>query len=97
MFYATNNEQFTDSFTVAAPFEIDCERFSTLTKLLRVTSRVLKLIKRLKGEKVNQDRLIANELDQAERMWIIHEQKNYYGDIFTAITKNKIHDLQFQL
>ena len=88
-----------------APFDIDCDRYSTVTKVVRVTAYVLRFIKMIrKSVGVNQvktDRnskyLTNNELTEAENLWLLYIQRKHFPEVFTAITSNKTNNLQRQL
>ena len=98
-----------DTHNVALPYqtavfsEIIClERFSSLPKLLRVTSLVLRFVRRLRerGKQRNRNRKINNinlvytaeELKTAEVLWIITVQKLF--DTNSKTFKHWIHNLR---
>ena len=88
-----------------APFGIECDRYSTVTKVVRVTAYVLRFIKMIrKSAGVNQVKkdsnskyLTNNELTEAENMWLLYIQRKHFPEVFTAITSNKTNNLQRQL
>ena len=54
---------------------IKCEDFSSLTRLFRVTAYVLRAVKLFKKAAVHTEKpLSPEELDEAERLWLIHTQ-----------------------
>ena len=58
---------------------VDLSRYSTLTKLLRVTSCVLRFITNLKGSTVKQTGpLSVEELNTAQFMWILVFQQQQF-------------------
>ena len=52
----------TYSLGKCAPFGIECDRFSSLTKLIRVTAIVLRFIRKLKNPKYGKGPLTSSEL-----------------------------------
>ena len=83
-----------------APFDIDCVRYSTVTKAVRVTTYVLRFIKMIrKSVGVNQVKtdskskyLTNNELTEAENLWLLYIQGKHFSEVFTAITKKKVRE-----
>ena len=67
---------------IFSPFEIDETRYSSLTKLLRVTAYVNRFIRNAKNKaKTNQKVLkhvTAEEIDKAEMLWIKYLQRKHY-------------------
>ena len=63
--------------TSGTPFGIDCNRFSSLIKLLRVTAYVKRFIDKVKKIKSAGD-LTAKETEDAERTWIMYLQQKHY-------------------
>ena len=50
---------------------IDCKRFSSLSKLLRVTAQVLRAIEKFKKQRNQQsDALIVAQMSEAELLWV---------------------------
>ena len=49
---------------------IDCNRYSSKTKLLRVTAQVMCFIKSVRGCHLATDKLTVDELNAAEKLWI---------------------------
>ena len=89
------------------PFGIDSERFSTLTKLLRVTAYVLRFVRRLqrsvrdKGNNVTKNDescyLTSADIVAAEHMWIMQTQRKHFQEVFTSIEGKRTNNLQRQL
>ncbi|XP_045205909.2 uncharacterized protein LOC123558098 [Mercenaria mercenaria] len=86
-----------DVFPKVAPFTIDCKRYSSLTKLLRVTALVTRFVKTLKKEKVNESYLSSEELKKAEKLWLSHVQHKHFSDVLESIRENKGNNLKVQL
>ncbi|XP_052762257.1 uncharacterized protein LOC128204895 [Mya arenaria] len=82
--------------TFEGPLKIDLLRFSSITRLLRVTALALRFIDRLKGKQVN-GHLATSEIHNAEYLWIAHIQHNYYKDVFEAIAANTHNNFRSQL
>ena len=60
---------------------ISSERYSTHSRLLRVTAYVLRFVKHLKGSTTERElTLNPNEIAEAERLWIIHSQSKLMQD-----------------
>lgn len=79
------------------PLQIDIKRFSSLTKLLRVTALALKFIRILKKSSNERQFITSDEIDTAEEMLLNSVQKRWYPDVFDSIYHNKRHNLQVQL
>ena len=72
-----------DESAVRTPLDIDIHRFSTLTKLLRVTALALQFISKLRGTR-SKDHIDSEDIVQAERLWICYVQRSHYSDIISA-------------
>ncbi|CAF1104794.1 unnamed protein product [Didymodactylos carnosus] len=83
------------SFTM--PFEIDQTRYSSLTKLIRITAWCMRFINRLKQNKVTSKYLASEELEQSKDVWIKFVQKKYFSSVLLAIERNQRHPLTEQL
>ena len=79
------------------PFGIDTHRFSSLTKLLRVTSLVNRFINRLKRNLTTTGPIQASEMDNAEKLWLAHIQSLHHSDLLECIKGHKPHNLKTQL
>ena len=63
------------------PFGIDETKYSSLSKLLKVTAYVKRFIQLLKKQAHKTDCLTTREINEAERMWITYVQrKNFISD-----------------
>ena len=90
---------------ICTPVGIDCERYSTLTKLLRVTAYVLRFIRRLRkhvcdnteSREGGSEFLTSAEISEAETMWVLYIQRKHFQEVFTAIENKKTNNLQRQL
>lgn len=51
----------------STPLGIECERYSSITKLLRVTALALRFIKRLRDSKCKKGPLTRSEIDGAKK------------------------------
>ena len=69
------------------PSGINISRFSSFTKLLRVTALVLKFIAKLKKVKNGNDPLEVSEILVAEQKWIEYTQSEHFNDIIISIKK----------
>ena len=79
------------------PLTIDIHRFSSLTKLLRVTALAQKFIYKLKRTNRSKRYLDNEEINQAETLWTRYVQELHFGDVIDAIQKNKCNNLKQQL
>lgn len=64
-------------FQASAPFEMDCHRYLSITKLLRITAILKCFIGKLKGEKNTSLTFTSTDINDAEKMWILHVQQKY--------------------
>ena len=80
-----------------APFGIECDRYSSLTKMIRVTALVFRFIRILQNPKYEKATLTSSELNDAETMWVIYIQKKNFSDVFEAISSKRPNNLQKQL
>ena len=73
---------------------ITIEKFSCLKKLLRVTGYVLRFVRNLRrcldGKEKVIGELVAKDLEEAERVWLIHEQVFIVNDSSFEKTKSFI-------
>ena len=77
------------------PFGINIARFSSMTRLLRVTVLVQKFISKLKKHRIGL--IEASEIESAESRWIRYIQNKHFGDIFESIRSNRTNNLKNQL
>ena len=80
-----------------SPFGIDSKRFSSLTKLLRVTAWVVRFIKKLKRNLTTTGPIQTSEMGDAEKLWIAHIQSVHYSSILESLKENKQNNLKIQL
>jgi len=86
-----------DKPDVTSLFEtIHLNRFSSVSKELRVTAMVLRFIRKLKKEKIS-GLITPKEIENVEKMWILSEQKRCFEDVFVSISENKSNNLKKQL
>lgn len=85
--------------SVKAPFEIDCERYSLVTKLLKVTAFCIRFVNKLRKTQVHTGALKSYELQQAETMWIQYIQRKCFSDVFYSkeVKRNTNHQRQLGL
>lgn len=84
-------------FPESPPLNICCERFSSMLRLVRVSAIAMRFVKRLKGEKFESPYITAEELENAEYMWLLHVQRNNFPDVFKFVTHKCKSNLQRQL
>lgn len=87
-----------DTFEMNAPFSIDIKRFSSVTRLLRVTALASRFVSILRKRKdSNNEPINADDLEWAERQWIAYTQNLHYSSLIDAILKDKPNNLKIQL
>ncbi|KAH3850790.1 hypothetical protein DPMN_093263 [Dreissena polymorpha] len=67
------------------PFGIDVHRYSSATKLIRITAWCRRFLLRLRDEKANSKCLTSEELQEAEMLWLKHVQVKHYSSVFESI------------
>ena len=82
---------------IDSPFSIDISRYSSLTKLWRITALVIRFIRKLRKESDLTGPLEATEIINAENTWTTYIQKTMYRDVIDSIQENKHHNLVSQL
>ena len=82
---------------VSAPLNIDINRFSSLTKLLRVTVLALRFINKLKKASRSNGQIDSKAIIQAETLWTRFVQAIHYDDVIHAIQENKRNNIKDQL
>ena len=82
---------------VSAPLDIDINRFSSLTKLLRVTVLALRFINKLKKTSRSNGQIDSKDINQAETLWTRYVQAVHYDDVIRAIQENKRNNIKDQL
>ena len=60
---------------IVPPFGIDCEKYSSFTKLIRVTAWIQRFISRIKRKKESGNSLTCTELKMAVLAWIKYIQR----------------------
>ena len=80
-----------------APMNIDIQRFSSLTKLLRVTALVLQFISKLMKTAPSIDQIDSELITQAETLWICYVQGLHYDDVISAIQNYRKRNIIQQL
>ena len=89
-----------------SPFEIKSKKYSSFTKLIRVTTYILRFIRQLRSSKMKEKQGNSNiypeflstaELKEAEKLWICHIQRKHFQDCYEAIENKKRCNLQKQL
>jgi len=86
-----------ESVEMKSPFGIDLARYSSLTKVLRVTAYCSRFVKRLRGKKQQTDFLTSCELQCASNMWLKYVQNSEFKDVKGNLTKSKSNNLIQQL
>lgn len=80
-----------------APFGMDIKRFSSFTKLCRVTAWVSRFIEKLRKETDMSGPLKATEISKAETMWTAYVQSTEYHSVINSFQKKTSNNLRAQL
>ena len=78
-------------------FGIDVHRYSTFSALVRVTAVCARFVSRLRKKKTPTGPLTADELKNAENMWLRLAQHEHHSDVYQALTSDRPHSLISQL
>ena len=68
-----------------APLGIDYRRFSSVTKLLRVTALALRFINSLRNSCSPKGPLTSTEISASEILWVRYIQRYNFQEVFNAI------------
>ena len=79
------------------PFGMDSTKYSSVTKLVRVTANVIRFIDKTRKCSDKSGSLTSEELKKAEMMRLHSVQRNSFTDVFQAILGNTRNNLQKQL
>ncbi|CAM1298626.1 Uncharacterised protein r2_g835 [Pycnogonum litorale] len=85
-----------DSVGQRSEMLINVSKYSSLTKLLRITALMFKYIKKCRRENVNTE-ITVEDLKQAQVWWDLRTQQQKFEDILGAIKNNKSNSLKDQL
>jgi hypothetical protein len=81
-----------------APYGMNIDNYSSMTKLLRVTAYVTRfLINVRKGSNILSGFLTSDELLNSETLWLKHIQKKHFAETLNALKTHKRDNLQRQL
>ncbi|XP_045158778.1 uncharacterized protein LOC123524558 [Mercenaria mercenaria] len=86
-----------DCLPTSVPFGINPMKYSSVTKLLRVTAYVRGFIGKMKKEKYSSQSLTSKEIQEAEDMWIKHVQHTNFSEVYESLIGKKKCNLQLQL
>jgi hypothetical protein len=81
---------------LSSPLDIDYTRFSSITKLLKVTVLALRFIRNLKNKQACRDAITAVEMNEAETMWVKYVQEKNFGDVIKSIERSRKNNLRRQ-
>ena len=73
-----HSENMTDQ-SLNAPFDLNLQKFSSVTKLLRVTALALRFVNKLRKKTNQHGPLNANEMEIAEILWTKYVQRQQYS------------------
>ncbi|MCG8044651.1 MAG: A17 family peptidase, partial [Candidatus Thiodiazotropha endolucinida] len=79
------------------PMDIDSNKFSSITKLLRVTVLAVRFVRKLQRRSNRIGYISSDEIQDAELLWIRQIQRNHFNYVFEAIHANKETNIQRQL
>ncbi|XP_053388871.1 uncharacterized protein LOC128551937 [Mercenaria mercenaria] len=87
----------TDSCDVEnAPFGINVRRYSSYSRLLRVTAWCIRFTEKMKGHIYESHSLSSEELREAELLWLYHIQRKHYKEVHQSIVDKKPNNLARQ-
>ncbi|XP_053392223.1 uncharacterized protein LOC128554914 [Mercenaria mercenaria] len=82
----------------AGPFGIDTEKYSSMTKVLRVTAYASRFVKNILGRSNRTcGNLTSEEMKDAETTWLRCIQRKYFSDTINATLAKNPNNLQRQL
>ena len=76
------------------PFGLDPQRFSSVTRLWRVTALSLRFVSKMRKKSTQNGPLKADEIEAAEILWTKYIQRQQYRDIVDSTGKSN--NLQVQ-
>ena len=91
-----HSENMTDQL-LNAPFDLNLQKFSSVTRLLRVTALALRFVNKLRKKTHQHGPLNVNEMEIAEILWTKYVQRQQYSEVVNSISKSKSNNLQRQL
>ena len=91
-----HSEIMTNQF-INAPFNLNLQKFSSVTRLWGVTALALKFVNKLKMKTNQHGPINANEMELAEILWTKYVQRQQYSKVVNSIRKSKSNNLQRQL
>jgi len=77
--------------------DIKEKRFSSLLKLLRVTTWVRHFVNKLQRKDMVSDALTAQEIQSAKHIWDRYIQEKHYSDVIEGLKKGKGNNMAGQL
>ena len=80
-------EQCSVDKNLCSPFDIEYTKYSSFTRLIRVTAWMLRFVKRLLKQSYETDSLTSEELTEAEKIWIRYTQRKHFPYVL-----DKVHD-----
>jgi hypothetical protein len=87
-----------DSTTIVTPpFEIDSEKYSSFTKLLRVSVLVLRFCHKIRKLACERGSITSSELKNVEEKWLLYAQRKHFACELNSLAKGKRNSLQQQL
>ena len=75
-----HSEIMTNQF-INAPFNLNLQNFSSVTRLWQVTALALRFVNKLRKKTNQHGPLNANEMELAEILWKKHVQRQQYSDV----------------
>ena len=82
---------------INAPFNLNLQKFSSVTRLWRVPALALRFVNKLRKKTNQHGPLDANEMELAEILWTKYVQRQQYSEVVNSIRKSKSNNLQRQL
>ena len=96
--HSTRSGNETDpEISTTSPFEIKSKYFSSVSRLLRVTAWAIRFVNKLQRKEVTGGGIGAEDIKQAELLWLKYVQEKEYKHVFDAIKEGKQTGIQKQL
>ena len=86
-----------ESMDQNSPLGINVEKYSSVSRLIRVTAWCLRFINKMRKKSIQKGCLSNEELNDAEQLFVKHCQRKHFPDVISSIEKGKPNNLAKQL
>ena len=80
-----------------SPYEINEERYSSYTKLIRVNSWCIRFINNLRRKNVTKGHLNEMDIMDSKNLWTKYIQKKHFPEVIKAVDENKYNSIKYNL